>query len=147
MNITDTLSKEYINHLHDAFELFDEDGDDYLESNMIESALRYVGLNPSIEEIRDILSDINCCPISFGAFLYIVFHHSRNSDVEDELCVALQVFDTDSTGFLPVDQIKKIMKSLKRPFTDRQLDDVLSRLRSRNGNVKYREFIQMLLRQ
>lgn len=145
MSIQDVISLELLNDCKLAFDKFDEDNDGYLEARLIERGIRALGFNPTHDEIIDILSDIGNKMISFEAFLYIVYKHARNSDTIGELEDALRVFDSENTGCLYVETLKRLFKSVRKPFTDAQIDEILSEMVIDKEMVNYREFIRKLL--
>ena len=147
MSLPKVITAHQLQVLHDAFDTFDVDQDGYLEPEVIERALRACGYNPSIAEMTDIYEDINRRPISFNAFLYISYRHSRNVNVEQELIDAFHVFDENETGLLPVKDIKKILKAIRRPFTDDQIDELVAQTKPWNNLVDYKKFVQYMLNQ
>lgn len=147
MSLAQIITSRQLQTLHEAFDTFDTDGDGYIEPNLIERALRACGYNPSISEMTDIYEDIQRRPISFSAFLYISYRHSRNSNVEQELIDAFHVFDEKETGYIPTKDIKNVLTSIKRPFTDAQIDELVTQTKPWNNLVDYKKFVHILLNQ
>lgn len=139
------VTAELIEKMHNAFDAFDEDGDGVVDFKGLVSGLRAIGLNPTQEEIDDMKGDLAGAPISFNTFLYIAFHHSRYVDVEGDLVAALKVFDKEKTGQLPVKTIKSILQSIKRPFTEEQVDDILKHCDVKSGMVDYAQMVNVIL--
>ena len=147
MTLSRVITAHQLQVLHDAFDAFDVDQDGYIEADVIERALRACGYNPSIAEMTDIYEDIQRRAISFNSFLYLSYRHGRNVNVEQELIDALQVFDENNTGYLPAKELKKILKGLKRPFTDDQIDELITQTKPWNNLVDYKKFVHIMLNQ
>ena len=131
-------------NIKSVFQSYDENHDGILTSDEFEQAFRTLGMNPSPEEVSDMLDDANG-DLSFDAFIYLLYYHSRSANVTEELIDSFQVFDKDGKGTLPIETVKKILKSVRKPFTDEQIDDVLSKLQIEQGNVNYEELAEHLI--
>ncbi|KAI5486257.1 calcium-binding protein family [Trichomonas vaginalis G3] len=125
-----------------SFEGFSEDGKTLAPENL-EKALRAIGLNPNPEEIEDMLEENST--IDIKAFMYIVYHHSRYTDVKHELIESFSIFDKDGNGTLPVDKIREILHKIKNPFTDEQIDQLLEKVEINNNEVDYSKFVDAML--
>lgn len=139
------VTAEMIEKLRNAFDAFDEDGDGVLDITGMINALRALGLNPTSDELRDMKADLSGSPVPFTTFLYIAYHHSRYVDVEGDLVNAFRVFDKEKTGRLPVKTIRDILQSIKKPFNDTQIDDILKHCDVSNGMVDYAELVNVIL--
>ena len=145
MNKSKILTPQFLIKLRNSFDIFDEDDDFYINSKYIEKALRLSGLNPSFEEIQDILNELEGREISFSSFIYIAYKHSRYCNVEKELYDSFFLFDKKQTGFLSLEIIKKILKNIKRPFLDEQIELILNNRIIKNNLVDYKSFINSLI--
>ena len=145
MTISQTISLSFLDEAKNAFDVFDDNKDGYIESRLIERALRALGFNPTSDEMVDILRDVDNRMISYFAFLYIIYRHSRNVDTAGELIDALEILDKDSSGFIYVEDLVRLCKSIRRPFTDEQIQSVLNDSEVVKGKVNYADFVQKLL--
>jgi calmodulin len=139
------LSPREVERCKVVFGTFDKDRDGIISSSALDEVLRAVGLNPTAEEVADIKADVGRKGVSLNAFLYIVYRHSRYVDIEDEIVKVFQVFDTQRTGTLPVDQVRKILAGARKPFTTSEIEDVLSHAEIVDGLVDYMELISSIL--
>lgn len=136
------IEPELLQEAKKSFDGFSEDGKTLAPENL-EKAIRAIGLNPTPEEIEDMLEEIT--EIDFKAFIYIVYHHSRCTDVKAELIESFGIFDKDDTGKLPVDKIREILKKIKNPFTDEQIDQLLEKVDIEDDEVDYVQFVDAML--
>lgn len=145
MSIASVISTDLMNEAKLAFDQFDDDGDGYIESTLIERCMRAIGYNPTVEEIVDIIKDTDNCGISYYSLLYIIYRHARNVDTKKELIDSLEIFDKQKTGKIYVEDLARLCKCIRRPFTDQQIQEVLQDCNVVKGMVQYEEFIQKLL--
>ena len=140
------FNQEQLLNLRNAFDSFDEDNDGLVAPDNLERLLRCLSFNPTPEEIEDMLDDLQNKPFNFNCFAYIVSRHSRCNDTENDLIDSFKLFDKDHSGVLPVETIRKILQSIKQPFTNEQLDDLLQHVEV-EGFVDYSNLVHLLLTQ
>ena len=100
-NIIDNLTEEQIAEFKEAFQMFDKDGDGSITTKELGTVMRSLGQNPSEDEIRQIIEEIDedkSGTIDFKEFLHLMARKMKNSDVEDDLLEAFRVFDRDGNG-------------------------------------------------
>ena len=128
-----------------AFDAFDEDRDDMITKEVLGKLLRALGYNPYPEEVEDMIEDVGGDgKIDFDSFMYLVSKHAREADPEKELVDAFRVFDKKGTGKLPRETISKILKNLKQPFTDDQIEELFNKA-GRDQQIDYAEFVTIML--
>ena len=138
------ISDERLQELNDVFKGFADKESKKLSAENVEKALRASGSNPTPEEMEDILDEIGD-ECDFHTFVFIAYRHSRCINVVEELVESFEIFDKDSKGTLPVEKIKEILKRIKNPFTDEQIDNLFAKVTITNGVVDYREFAKIMV--
>ncbi|OHT10162.1 EF hand family protein [Tritrichomonas foetus] len=129
-----------------AFDAFDENRDDLVETSELGKLLRAVGFNPLPEEVEDMQEDIDGPTFDFNSFMYIVYRHARECDPEQELVDAFRVFDKTGSGKLKTEVIRDILRNLKQPFTEDQINELLGQAQiDKQGCVKYEDFVKVML--
>jgi Ca2+-binding EF-hand superfamily protein len=129
-----------------AFDAFDDNRDDVVSVEVLGKLLRAVGFNPRPDEVEDMIEDIGAPVFDFNSFLYIVSLHAREADPEAELVDAFRVFDKTGSGLLKTDTVRQILRNLKEPFTDDQIDELLGRAEvDAEDSVKYEDFVTLML--
>jgi calmodulin len=142
----DIFSPEQKENFKNAFSAFDDDRDGTIPTTLLGKLLRAVGCNPYPEEVADMIDDLGGNPLDFKNFYYLLSSHARAAYPEEELVDAFRVFDRDGTGRLPVETIEKILKSLKQPFTDDQISELISQADvDEQASIDYREFVRVML--
>lgn len=146
MSAREIMTKEYIERLRSVFENFDDDNDGEVEIVILERALRAFGLNPTKDEMSDILSDCSRFnTINFNTFAYIVYHLVRATSTEKELINAFRLFDSDGVGKIKIELAKNILLNINRPFNEKHIEDIMKRLENDNRFIDYKELVRLLL--
>lgn len=79
-----------------AWELFDDDHSGQIDSTELQNVLKKLGLNPTEEELQDIIQDIdkdNDGTIDYSEFLRLMANKLKDAQTEEELLEAFKVFD------------------------------------------------------
>jgi Ca2+-binding EF-hand superfamily protein len=130
-----------------AFDAFDENRDDRVATSLLSKLLRAVGFNPLPGEIEDMVEDIGATNFDFECFMYIVYHHARAVDPEQDLVKSFRVFDKKGEGKLSTKLVRQILKHLKQPFTDDEIDElfVQADITRADQYIEYEEFVKVVL--
>jgi len=110
--------------------------------------VRALGLNPTETEIKRCLKDLNTERISFEQFLPIYEDISKKKDQssEEDFIEGLRVFDKDGSGTINSAELRHLLTTLGERLTDDEVEQLLSGLEDKHGNVNYEEFVKMLIR-
>ncbi|KAK4196330.1 hypothetical protein QBC40DRAFT_209562 [Triangularia verruculosa] len=142
------LSKDEIAQFKEVFEIFDKDGTGDITAAELGAVMRELGLNPSPEELQDIVNEADLNKdgvISFEEFLSLMSMGVKETDTEQELINAFKVFDKDGSGTISSDELRNVLKSLGENLTDAELDEMIS-LADKNGDghIDYQEFAHIM---
>lgn len=145
---SDYFSLEEKENFQHAFNAFDDDRDGKIPPRQLEKLLRAVGFNPFPEEVEDMIAD--ACPhggtLDFEGFYYLLSQYARAVDPEADLVASFRLFDKRGTGRLPQETIANILRSIKHPFTEEQIDEILNQATlDKDSQIDYREFVQLML--
>jgi calmodulin len=139
------LSRSDLHRFQNLFDVFDEDKDGFIQPSVLEQALRSLGLNLRREEFDDILFDVKKRPISFGTFSYIAYHCLKNVDVTEDMISAFRVLDRAKTGRLGVETVRRILQTTRTPFTESQIEHILSQWYVEDDLVDYSGLVNSIL--
>jgi Ca2+-binding EF-hand superfamily protein len=145
------ISPELRESYKNAFDAFDEDRIDQVRTEDLGKVIRAIGFNPTAEEIEDMKLDLNSETFTFKAFLFIVYRHSREVDPEAELIDAFRVLDKTGSGTLTVGEIRRILKNLKKPLTDAQINQLVEQANPPGDKdddkreIEYTRFVRLML--
>mmetsp|Transcript_5600 Transcript_5600/g.7943 ORF Transcript_5600/g.7943 Transcript_5600/m.7943 type:complete len:166 (-) Transcript_5600:279-776(-) len=144
--ITDAQLREY----KQVFDLYDKDGEGTINTNMLGTVMRCLGLNPTEEDIKRYVNefDTDCSGTLdfFNEFLSLMRAKLVDLDDEAELCMAFEPFDRDGTGHVAAAEFRHVMKFLGQNSTDEEVDRMLELIGTDpEGRVDYRAFVHTIL--
>ena len=102
-----------------------------------------VGIVPTQEELRAMLTEINNEDVSISDFILVSYYFLRGADTRDELIRAFAVFDEDNDGKIDVETIRNILANLRHPVPKEQIDEIVAKL-EKDGAIDYAEMIREL---
>ncbi|KAJ7040704.1 putative calmodulin [Mycena alexandri] len=134
--MTDQLSPEQISEFKEAFSLFDKDGDGTITTLELGTVMRSLGQNPTEGELQDMINE----------FLAMMAKKFQDTDSEEEIRQAFQVFDKDGNGTISVTELQQVMKSLGEKLTDREVEEMIREADTDgDGEINYDEFVKMMM--
>jgi Ca2+-binding EF-hand superfamily protein len=107
-----------------------------------------VGYNPLPDEVEDMEEDIGAATFDFESLLYLLYRHAREADPTGELIEAFKVFDKDGSKRLKITTVRQILHSLKQPFTEDQINELLSDLETsdpKTDTLEYEELVKKMI--
>ncbi|KAK4132102.1 EF-hand [Trichocladium antarcticum] len=142
------MTADQVAQYKEVFEIFDKDGGGDITAAELGEVMRELGLNPSAEELQDIVNEADLDKdgvISFDEFLALMSQSVKEVDTEQELLNAFKVFDKDGSGTISSDELRNVLKSLGEDLTDAELDEMI-KLADRNGDgsIDYHEFANIM---
>ncbi|GFP96520.1 calmodulin [Phtheirospermum japonicum] len=147
--MADKLTEEQIAEFKEAFSLFDKDGDGCITSKELGTVMRSLGQNPTEAELIDMIDEVDADrngSIDFPEFLSLMARKMKDSDSEEELKEAFEVFDKDKDGFISAAELRHVMTNLGEKMTDEDVNDMIREADlDGDGVVSYEEFVKMMI--
>jgi Ca2+-binding EF-hand superfamily protein len=117
----------------------------FVPKALLGTLIRSVGVNALPWEIQDMEADVGD-EFDIDTFFYLVYCASRGTDPEVELQNAVRLFDADGTGKVSAAVVRRILTSLKDPYTPAQIDEVLDQAEwDDDGFADTKAFVRVLL--
>ena len=143
------LSEQQKEEIKEAFDLFDTSGSGTIEAKELKVALRALGFEPTKEEIRGLIGDVDkegSGKIDFHEFLDIMITKMSEKDSSQELENAFELFDLDRDGRISFSELKQVAEDLKESMTDEELREMIGGANKNNkyGYVTKQDFFQIL---
>ncbi|KAJ6649332.1 Dynein regulatory complex protein 8 [Pseudolycoriella hygida] len=148
--ITSDLEKK----ISDCFLIFDHHGNKTVDVREIGTIIRYLGCVPSEDEINEIISatesEDSSGTITLSKFLphvtQLLAEHKMEAASPEKLLAAFKVLDVDSKGYLTKEYMSKVMMQDGEPFTQEELDEMLSSaVDAQTGKIPYEYYINSLM--
>ena len=148
-NIIANLTEEQIAEFKEAFQMFDKDGDGSITAKELGTVMRSLGQNPSEDEIRQIIEEIDedkSGTIDFKEFLALMARKMEDSDVEDDLLEAFRVFDRDGNGRISSHEMRFVMLSSGEELSEQDIEDMIKEADvDGDGFIDYSEFVKIMM--
>jgi calmodulin len=143
--ISDFKLKEY----REAFENFDKDHSGTISFKELGSMMKSLGQNPSDQELRDIISEVDLDGngyIDFNEFVMIMHKRSKENDPEEDVISAFRVFDKDGNGTISTKELRHIMTTIGDKLTDEEVNQMIEEADvDGDGIINYEEFVRMMM--
>ncbi|KAI6181678.1 Calmodulin-alpha-like [Aphelenchoides besseyi] len=147
MNFTEKQIAEF----KESFDAFDKSGGGTITKDSLGTVMRSLGCNITQADLSEFLDDVEKSGndhIDFNKFLVFMSAQLKKptSDGEDEVRQALEIFDVDGSGLIPVATFRHIMMNSGERLTAEEIDQVIS-LTSLNpdGKINIANFTAMIV--
>lgn len=139
-----SITDDQLRSFQKAFQRYDKDKDDLIDTEEVKKALRALGIVPTDEEFEAMQYDLHE-KVDVSSFIAVVYYFLRGADSQEELIRAFAVFDNDHDGKIPVDTAIQILTNLKHPVPRDMVDQIMAELNT-NGDdlIDYSEMIRKL---
>ncbi|XP_060592819.1 neo-calmodulin-like [Ruditapes philippinarum] len=144
------LSQEEVEDFQEAFGLFDREGLGSITVDDLKVVLRSLGKNPSDEELRDMIREVDddeSGTIEFPEFLTMMVRKVKAPETQKELIDAFRVFDYDNNGFVSTLQLRHVLTSLGEKLNMKEIEELIRQGdRLGRGQINYVEFVKKMSR-
>ncbi|KAG5485249.1 hypothetical protein CUR178_06609 [Leishmania enriettii] len=160
------LSKEQLEEIREAFDLFDTDGSGTMDVRELRIAMRALGFEPRKEELQQLINNVmegggngtasgrppsgsnanaGSDVISFSQFAQIMTHKMSQRDSREEMLKAFVLFDTEGTGKISFQNLKRVAMELGENMADAELQEMIDEAdRDGDGEVSEEEFLRLM---
>jgi len=142
------INEEEIEELREAFELFDTDGNGTIDPNELKSAMKNLGLEAKNHTVYQMISDIDkngTGDIDFDEFLDLMTVKLGDSDSEEDVRKVFDLFDDDKTGYITIQNLKRVAKDLDENMSDAELLEMIERADSdQDGQINFEDFYSIM---
>mmetsp|Transcript_24453 Transcript_24453/g.49553 ORF Transcript_24453/g.49553 Transcript_24453/m.49553 type:complete len:201 (-) Transcript_24453:403-1005(-) len=119
-----------------------------IDAKELKVAMRALGFEPSKEEIRKLISQIDkdgSGTVDFNEFLGMMKTKMGERDSREEILKAFSLFDDDETGKISFRNLKRVAMELGESITDEELQEMIDEAdRDGDGEVSQDEFIRIM---
>nr|XP_022332322.1 calmodulin-beta-like [Crassostrea virginica] len=144
------VPEETLQEWREAFCMFDKNGDDLISAGELGTVMRNLGFNPSEEDVRKMISDVDIDANGFVDFQEFVSmmrkFQDRAVDPEEQYLEAFRVFDQDGNGFISAQELQTVMCSLGETLSEEEVKDMIREADlDKDGQVNYTEFVKVMV--
>mmetsp|Transcript_11372 Transcript_11372/g.15903 ORF Transcript_11372/g.15903 Transcript_11372/m.15903 type:complete len:163 (-) Transcript_11372:534-1022(-) len=127
--------------LRAAFKMFDKDGDGHISAKELKEALKTMGLEPTEEELKMMLSDADTNhsgDLDFDQFVKMMANQMENSES------IINTFENED--FITVAELKHVMLALGEDLSENDLQEMIEEADiNGDGKLNYKEFVAMIV--
>lgn len=144
-----SLNIEKQQEAEEVFRDLDRDGNGFIDESELATALRRVGLNPSLKEIQSMIGEVDSDgnrKLDFDEFLRYVKHTYKDPDeIRCNLTEAFKVFDANKDGFISREELKAVLTKMGEKLSEKEFDEMV-RVADSNGDgrIDYEEYVNMM---
>ncbi|ESN93409.1 hypothetical protein HELRODRAFT_157880 [Helobdella robusta] len=142
-----SLSEEYRQQIHEAFDLFDVDKDGVIDYNEFTTAMIALGFDMSKKDISELLQSYKTVPddITFDVFNDIMTELMLKRDPDEEIMKAFKLFDDDNSGKISFKNLKRVARELGENISDSDLKSMISEFdHDQDGEIDAQEFLAIM---
>ncbi|CAF0963368.1 unnamed protein product [Adineta ricciae] len=148
-SISTEVGQEQIDHIRDAFAVFDKDMTGSITTDQFNKVLDSFGYNIPETELATFVNQLDIDKsgtIEFEEYLsFMMTFIKKNVTTEENLRDAFNLFDQDRDGFVNVDDLREIMTNLGEKITDEDLDEMIREADiDKDFKVNFREFQRIM---
>ena len=148
--MADGLTDEQIEELREAFNLFDTDGNGTIDSKELKEAMQSLGFEAKNQTIYQIIADIDkdgTGDIDFEEFLDLMTAGISSTDSKEDVQKVFNLFDDDKTGYISLQNLKRVSKDLGETMSDAELLEMIERADAdQDGQISFEEFYAIMSR-
>merc|ERR1719297_201644 len=142
------LSKEELQQLRAAFKFFDKDGNGTVEPEEISEVMKVLGVNLTLEELTDIMSNLDengDGVMDFNEFVMMMDRRMSINSQRAEIEQTFKVFDKNGDGKITFDELKEVLTQLGENVTDKDVADMIKEADTNgDGVIDFEEFKIMM---
>ncbi|XP_076365225.1 troponin C-like isoform X1 [Tachypleus tridentatus] len=145
------LTKEQVQMLRKAFDMFDREKKGVIHTNMVSTILRTLGQTFEEKDLKDLISEIDqdgSGELEFEEFMALAARFLVEEDAEamqEELREAFRLYDKQGQGYINVSDLRDILRALDDKLTEDELDEMIAEIDTDgSGTVDFDEFMEMM---
>lgn len=142
------LTEEQRQEIKEAFDLFDTDSSGSIDQKELKVAMRALGFEPKKDEIKKMIADIDkdgSGTIDFNEFVYMMTGKMSERDSKEEILKAFKLFDDDETGFITLNNLRRVAKEIGENMSDEELREMIDEAdRDNDQQISQEEFLRIM---
>ncbi|XP_073047600.1 uncharacterized protein [Primulina eburnea] len=135
--------------LYEVFKLFDKNGDGSITKEELGSVVRSLYQNLTEEELQDMIHEVDTDgngTIEFPEFVDLMAKKMKETEADDDLREAFDLFDQDRNGYISADELQQVMLRFGEALTDEEIVEMIREADlDGDGQVNYDEFVKMMM--
>ena len=144
------LTEEQKLELQESFNMFDTDGSGKIQANELRVALRALGFEPSKDELRRMITDVDKKGngyLDFPQYMEAIVKKISEPDHDDEIEKSFKLFDKNKDGYLDIDDLKYVAELIGETMSQEELNEMIKEAdQDKDGKVTFADFKRVVQR-
>ncbi|MFX0071873.1 MAG: EF-hand domain-containing protein [Candidatus Hermodarchaeota archaeon] len=145
------IEDEELHQIREVFKMFDKDGSLSIEISELGNIYRALGRKFKDDELKEMVYEVDLNKdghISFHEFLNLYKKKVLFNTYEEKLRQAFEICDKDDSGYITLDELKRIMSEVGENLNEKQIRLMLKEADLDGDNrINFEEFIQLMKNQ
>jgi centrin-1 len=148
---TSGLSKDEVDEIRQAFDLFDTNGSGKIDPKELKAAMQSLGFDAKNPTIFQLIADLDTPDsakrggIDFDTFVDAINEKLGDKDTKDGIRRIFNLFiDDPNTETITLSSLKRIAKELGENMSPEDLKDMLQRASSNGTDLTFDEFYEIM---
>eukprot|EP01083_Nonionella_stella_P019695 54692_1 len=141
------VSRDEIEELREAFNLFDTDNSGTIDPKELKSAMQSLGYDAKNQMVYQILENLDKQQgeIDFETFLDMMTARLTDKDSREDILKVFALFDDDNSGKITLDNLKRVARELGEDMTEEELQEMIDRADlDGTGAINPDEFVNIM---
>jgi len=142
------LPRDVMDDYHDTFHYFDPQGRGYLETNILRDVLKYIGYNPTDQQLEELSIEVDengSGRIEFDEFVEITQRLNSPEKLSKDARDAFNAFDFMGEGYVAANDVKEALMNIMEKAPEHDKAQILKHFRlEKNRKIYFREFEEMI---
>jgi len=143
------ITDEQLEELKEAFILYDQVGDDKIESGDVIKLLQALTLNPLTADVKKVLADseLDKIRIDFPTFVSIYEQFLKQPTIANhaDLMEMFKCFDREGNKMVFGGEFRQVMNNLGDTMNAKEIDFFIGPLENAEGFVPYEDLIKFVM--
>ena len=142
------MSRDEIEEIKEAFDLFDTDGSGTIDPQELKAAMQSLGFEAKNATIYQMIGDIDASgdgQIDFEEFLDMMTAKMSDKDSREDIQKVFALFDDDTTGKITLRNLQRVARELGETMSDTELLEMIDRAdMDDDGEISLDEFYAIM---
>ncbi|KAM4677396.1 calmodulin-like protein 4 [Discoglossus pictus] len=144
--MTKFLSQDEIHNFKECFSLYDKKGKGKIPARDLLTVMRCLGTCPTPSEVTRHLQGQKIGKdgeVDFSTFLTIMYRQHKQEDPQNEIMVAMLMFDKQKKGLISLAELKSKLTQMGEKLSPEEADELLKEAKvGPDGMVRYEDFVR-----
>eukprot|EP00814_Leptocylindrus_danicus_P017924 CAMPEP_0116020328 /NCGR_PEP_ID=MMETSP0321-20121206/9733_1 /TAXON_ID=163516 /ORGANISM="Leptocylindrus danicus var. danicus, Strain B650" /LENGTH=154 /DNA_ID=CAMNT_0003491001 /DNA_START=96 /DNA_END=560 /DNA_ORIENTATION=+ len=145
------LNAEEVEEIREAFNLFDTDGSGTIDPKELVEAMKSLGFETKNQVVYNMIADVDknkSGEIDFNEFLELITSKIGvvgDVNSKENIQKVFELYDDDQTGFITLQNLKRVAKELGENMSDAELQEMIDRADGdKDGQISLDEFCKIM---